>query len=45
MKYTERWTIQALRGGGGPARPFPLVQAQGAPGPLRLVGALNLGTP
>jgi hypothetical protein len=32
-------------GGGGPTRPFPLVQAQGAPGPLRLAGALNLGTP
>jgi hypothetical protein len=45
MKYTRRWTVRALSGGGGPARPFALVQAQGAPDPLRLVGALNLGTP
>jgi hypothetical protein len=29
---------------GGPARPFALVQAQGAPDPLCLVGALNLVT-
>jgi hypothetical protein len=42
MKYTGRWTVQALPG--GLTRPFPLVQAQGAPDPLRLAGALNLGT-
>jgi hypothetical protein len=32
-------------GGGGLAHPFPSVQAQGAPDPLRLAGAQNLGTP
>jgi hypothetical protein len=45
MKYTGRWTVRALPGGGGLARPFSLVQAQGAPDPLRLARALNPGTP
>jgi hypothetical protein len=44
MKYTGRWMVLP-QGGGGPAHPFPWVQAQGAPDPLRLAGALNLGTP
>jgi hypothetical protein len=44
MKYTGRWTVWALLGG-GPVHPSPLVQAQGAPGALCLAGALNLGTP
>jgi hypothetical protein len=43
MKYTGRWTVRGLPG--GVQRVHPLVQAQGAPGPLLLVGALNLGTP
>jgi hypothetical protein len=43
MKYTRRWMVRALPG--GPTCPFALVQAQGGPGPLRLAGALNLGTP
>jgi hypothetical protein len=44
MKYTGRWMVWAFPEGEGPAYPFALVQAQGAPGPLRLAKALSLGT-